>query len=624
MEIATRPPLGGSGRPGARDTGPASESGSPGRRSRRREAACVLALVILATLVRLPTLSQPLQENHGFRQTQTAYTAVIYHEQGVDLLHPQLPVFGAPFETPFEFPLFQALAAGVMSWGMPADVAMRTTALVCFLLSALLLWGLVRHVGGRVAAMAALVLFLFSPFTLLWSRASLIEYLAVAGALGWLWAGLLWRERRRLLYAAAALAGGLTVMLVKPTTGAFWLLPLLAYPTLTEGRGWRTWLRARSDPVLAVIIVVPFAAAVAWTGHADAIKGASRTTAWLTSSGLREWNFGTLRQRTIHSEWSMIVGRITTQLTLFPGWLIPFTALVGLRTRTARFWAALAAVPVLTILVFFNLYVFHDYYLAAISPVPAALVGYGFARLWQALVPTRGPRFLVTAFAAWTAALLLLGSSIWSLAYRDIEVSDKYPEVAEVAGLTLPTDLIAFDGYAFTPEVPYYSRRIGRLIGWEPTEPPTADELAGDGYRVLVTKRLRSDLGADTIRTGRWTGVLGEYVYITGDSQADLRGAPVSATDDDVDTGTNLLAQPLTVACGMAGTVLPPTAGATVVELAAETPRTAKLSVARGYGDVPARAHIVVRAGLVDGPITVTCRDAATVTIVGVAEVRSR
>jgi 4-amino-4-deoxy-L-arabinose transferase-like glycosyltransferase len=92
---------------------------------------------------------------------------------------------------PFEIPLFQALAAASMSWGLSPDVAMRTTALACFLLSALLLWGLVRHAGGRVAALAALAVYLFSPFSPLWSRASLIEYLAVAGALGWVWAGLL-------------------------------------------------------------------------------------------------------------------------------------------------------------------------------------------------------------------------------------------------------------------------------------------------------------------------------------------------------------------------------------------------------------------------------------------------
>ncbi len=50
-------------------------------------------------------------EKHAFRQTQTAYTARVFHEDGIDLLHPKLPVLGEPFEVPFEFPLFQAAAS---------------------------------------------------------------------------------------------------------------------------------------------------------------------------------------------------------------------------------------------------------------------------------------------------------------------------------------------------------------------------------------------------------------------------------------------------------------------------------------------------------------------------------
>jgi len=309
------------------------ERTSPPSGTRRRwEAAAVLALLLLAVVVRLPTLGQPLVEHHEFRQTQTAYTALLFHEDGVDLLHPKLPVLGEPFEAPFEFPLFQAVAAAAMSWGLSPDVAMRTSALACFVLSAVLLWGLVRHVAGRRAALVALALFLFSPFALLWSRASLIEYLAVAGALGWLWAGLLWRDRRRPAYAVAAVVAGLVCMLVKPTTGALWVLPLLAYTAATERPGWRDWLRARLDPVLGLIVTVPFLAALAWTRHADAVKAASDATAWLTSAHLTTWNFGTLDQRLVLGNWSRIVGRMTTQLTLYPAWLLP----LGARSASGR------------------------------------------------------------------------------------------------------------------------------------------------------------------------------------------------------------------------------------------------------------------------------------------------
>jgi 4-amino-4-deoxy-L-arabinose transferase-like glycosyltransferase len=85
---------------------------------------------------------------------------------------------------PFEFPLFQAAASAVMDFGVADDRAMRVTGLACFLLTALLLFGLVRHVAGRVSAFAALAAFVFTPFALVWGRASLMEYLATAGAVG--------------------------------------------------------------------------------------------------------------------------------------------------------------------------------------------------------------------------------------------------------------------------------------------------------------------------------------------------------------------------------------------------------------------------------------------------------
>ena len=70
--------------------------------------ACVLGAFVAYVV---PTLDQPLLEKHAWRQTQTAYSARIFHEQGIDLLHPKLPVFGEPFEAPFEFPLCQAAAS---------------------------------------------------------------------------------------------------------------------------------------------------------------------------------------------------------------------------------------------------------------------------------------------------------------------------------------------------------------------------------------------------------------------------------------------------------------------------------------------------------------------------------
>ncbi len=52
-------------------------------RRRGWEAVAVVLLLLVAAGARLPTLDQPLVETHAFRQTQTAYTALLFHENGV-------------------------------------------------------------------------------------------------------------------------------------------------------------------------------------------------------------------------------------------------------------------------------------------------------------------------------------------------------------------------------------------------------------------------------------------------------------------------------------------------------------------------------------------------------------
>ena len=89
------------------------------------EAALVVCVLAVFVAYVAPTLDRPLLEKHAWRQTQTAFTARVFHERGIDLLHPSLPVFGEPFEVPFESPLFQATASVAMDADVEEDVAMR-------------------------------------------------------------------------------------------------------------------------------------------------------------------------------------------------------------------------------------------------------------------------------------------------------------------------------------------------------------------------------------------------------------------------------------------------------------------------------------------------------------------
>ena len=133
---------------------PAAQAAAAARPARSvrwaRELWAPVLILAVVVLVHLPTLGAPLLDRHDFRQTQTAFTARIYHEDGIDLLHPKLPVLGPPWEVPFEFPLFQAAAALVIDAGVAEDLALRATGLASFVLTGFLLWLLVRRQAGQL------------------------------------------------------------------------------------------------------------------------------------------------------------------------------------------------------------------------------------------------------------------------------------------------------------------------------------------------------------------------------------------------------------------------------------------------------------------------------------------
>lgn len=512
------------------------------------EAVAVLCMLGALVFYVEPTLSRPLLEKHAWRQTQTAFTARVFHEEGIDLLHPKTPVFGEPWEVPFEFPLFQAGAAVVMELGMEEDRALRVTALLCFLVTALLLYGLVRHVAGRAAGIAALAAFVFTPFAIVWSRASMIEYLATAGAVAFALALILWREQRRPLWAGLALVAGLVGMLVKPTTAIFWIAPALAYRT--KGSGGRL---DRGSLVTGVLVALPLAAAAAWTRHADAVKAASPATAWLTSSELSDWNFGGLGQRFELETWDVIGARTGNLVNyLVPVFLVTLVAMW--RSPQRAFWVGIASAALLPPLVFTNLYVKHDYYLAAIAPALAALIGLGAGYVWSRL-----PRRPVVLAGALVAGVLLLygtlefGRGYWLRVHGSEDDPQVLPLARELESRTGPDDRIAVVGLEWSPAVLYYAHRRGHMLVPENQE-ASLDLIDERGYRDLLVGGFQAPDDAFLSRW-RWVGARGQHLYSLADSARELAPSLLLATDAAAPSGERLVGERFALACDRTATI---------------------------------------------------------------------
>jgi hypothetical protein len=420
-------------------------------------------LIAVTVLIHLPTLASPLVEVHAFRQTQTAYTALIYHRQGIDLLHTPLPILGPPWELPFEFPLFQGIAAVAMNAGVGVEAALRGTDLAFFLVTGVLLWAMLRRSWSASVATAALVAFCFSPFGLEWSRTSMIEYLATAGAVGAAASALRWNDTGRRRWLALAVVLGIVGALVKLATAAVWLVPM-------------AFVLRRRPASAVVLLAVPIAFGIAWTRYADSIKATGVLSGIFTSNRLIEWTFGTVDERLNPETWGAIIWN------LVPLGLAGLVWVVFLRHDRAhrRLWGYFLAVVALAIVTFPTLYARHSYYAAAITPAVAALLGAGFVAALQ--VRPRPYVFAVSAFlVAFTFAIRV---DAWRVAFWPGDPDSELVSAAQIRSETQPGDLILIVGRDYSPAIFFYADRHGIMMPTfadRVTVPPSLTA----GYRIF-------------------------------------------------------------------------------------------------------------------------------------------
>ena len=426
-----------------------------------------ISLVSSYALTVLPSLGQSLLETHAYRQTQTAYTAVLYAERGIDLFRPPLPVLGPPGVVPLEFPLFQALGAIPMQIGLAPDLSMRMVGLLTFLASAVLLYLVARRVLPERGALIALGAFLFNPHALLYGRASLIEYLAVAFGLAFLYFAIRWLDGDRWTVWVLALIGAMGVMLVKITTAPIFLIPALLWTSAADRRGYRTlglWL----------LFLVAGAVGLGWSQYADAVRASNPSTAFLAARNSFEWFFGTLGQRLDPSAWRVPIVALLT-LTGFGIVLWGYLSVRFAATHRQRgFVMAMLLVVAVTPLLLFNLYAIHDYYYAALAPFIAIAIGMGAEHLLGG-PRTKGNRRLMVGLAGAWAATFIGSAGSWTLMYgTPVEEPRILATAAYIRDHSDPGDWVVIEGFGWNSTFLYYARRQGFAD-------PTGDNLLEPG-----------------------------------------------------------------------------------------------------------------------------------------------
>lgn len=443
---------------------------------RRESLPLVLAAVFLAAVLAVHLhfvrigWGNSIGGPQDFRQSQTAIAAGFIAEEG-PMLATKVPVLGPTWRIPFEFPVYQHVVAG---WhrvtGYPLDTSGRLVSLACFYLCLLPLGYMLRRLGFKPPdVLLTLALVAASPIYLFWSRAFLIESMALLLSLLFIAALLRHLKAPGWRWLAFAMSVGTLAALTKFTTFsiAFGFVVLWLGATIVSGDAAAEWRRnVKGVAGIAAALLIPVAAGWMWTQYLQHVWVQSPLTRG-TGDSIHAWNFGSWELRQSPAFWGRFgeyaIGKVTIN---FLPWLIGFAAfaLAPFRWRLTGLCAfgAWLSGP----LVWANLFYVHDYYqyataLFGLIWIASGLIGLG----------TRWPLLGIPVRLVLVILTLALLASYSKTSYHEAQVYDWGRERAEfareVGARVPPEDVILVVGEDWNPMMAYYSGRYALMVRWD-------------------------------------------------------------------------------------------------------------------------------------------------------------
>lgn len=447
----------------------------------------LVAMALVGSIARLAQVRADLYGTHTFRETQTLFPALWFHEHGVTMFHTDLPVFGSQRNVPFELPVYQAVAS-LLTFGGGLDVltAAKFLSLVAFQVAALLWTRQLARWSGGLAAVVFMGLFQVLPFAVEWGVVPLIDFFSVA--LGMACVALFDQHLRtgRWWSFGGAVAFCWLTLLVKVTTFPSTGVLLLAAVVLARHLVARQALLTRVITFGLAGPGVGLGLLLMWTRWADGVKAAHPSTTFLTSGELWGWNFAYRGQRTDPWSYRVLIERVGGEIggVLLIAVVMSVAAVLFVRRYRLLMLLLLLAASA-PVLIHFNLYVVHEYYLIAIYPVLVAILAIGISAVAGSR-PSAGLRvgvgFLLSGLA--------LASTLADADGREAEtmwVPQPYENVWASALMlqTQPDDRIALVGCDWDPTILWMSGRTGLMITGHESQPVSWQRISED-YSYLV------------------------------------------------------------------------------------------------------------------------------------------
>lgn len=450
-------------------TAPGSAAPSPLRRARAMAvtpAGLVGVLVAVGVVMRLYRFTEPILDQHAFRQTQTASNVWLWDRFGFDLLDYRVPMLGAGHWV-LEFPVYQAVVWLLAAPFGGIEPIGRLVSIAAFVGAAVLLYLLAcRFTGRRAAAVAAVAVFAVLPADVFYYRAVMIDPLLIALTLLALYAAVRLAESFTWRWFAVLAPALLLSVLGKAT-----LMLAIGLPVVVLGvrilASRRATLAAKG--ALVALAATTLLCSALWTRHADDLNLASGS---LTFSNGRDWFFGTTFTdpglfRTVGQRFLDNLGVGGVLLVA-----LGLAAAAVLRTPYRLELAAMVAGGALSICVFANLNRIHDYYQLPYYVTLSMLAGLGAALAHDAIgrISPVGARVAVVAGVG--AVAVACASSTWDTYFAPAAIDyGARGQALELRAATPDRRLLVLQEAAdkHSPALWYEARRIGWRV-------PTADE----------------------------------------------------------------------------------------------------------------------------------------------------
>lgn len=412
--------------------------------------------------------SQGYLSGNGFRESQTALICYYIDRQDNFSLLYETPLLGKPWiSILLEVPLYEWAVVGLSRLlDLPHVIAARSVSAACFYLTLPAVYLLLGHLRiSPPRRLLVLALTLASPVYICYSRAFLIDPMALMGSVWFVYGFARTMTERRVRWLLLAIGAGTIGALVKNAIFAVWLLPAAVYGTwllwqdIRVAKGWKQPLTTIAWGLATVL--VPLGLLRGWVLYTDPIK-AAHPSAWIfTSQNLTLGNWGLFNPKPIFSAetWKFWFG--CWEQAVMPRWLIGAALLTGaLLAGQRRLVLGAGALFFASQFLFPFAYAYQDYYYYGNALYLNAAIG--FALL--AILDSKLPRWL--ALPVLLVPFVAQVTTYWQ-GYRRLQSivsSGDAPHTAALRELTPENSVIVVAGDDWLALTPYYSQRRALMI----------------------------------------------------------------------------------------------------------------------------------------------------------------